>query len=175
MPRWNSASPVLIIFGGLPATGKTTLARAVASKVSATYVRIDSIEHVIRRSGTVEDLAYRVAYAIAEDNLRVGQSVVADSVNPIRLTREAWLQVAHRTKARPIAVEVKCSDQGEHRRRLEQRDCDIPGPSLLWEDVISREYDPWGSDRFVVDTFGCGIEENVNAILTHVAVQKQAV
>ena len=29
---------------------------------------------------------YRVAYAIAEENLRLGRTVIADSVNPIKLS-----------------------------------------------------------------------------------------
>ena len=34
---------MLIIFGGLPGTGKTTIARSLARKLSAAYVRIDSV------------------------------------------------------------------------------------------------------------------------------------
>lgn len=34
-----------------------------------------------------------MAYAIAEDNLRVGRTVIADSVNPLQLTRNTWLDV----------------------------------------------------------------------------------
>lgn len=38
------------------------------------------------------DLGYCVAYALAEENVRLGRSVVADSVNPLNLTRDAWLK-----------------------------------------------------------------------------------
>jgi len=67
---------VLIIFGGLPGVGKTTIARELARHLSAMHVRVDSIEQAIRDSGTLSqlphDAGYRVAYAIAEDNLRLG-------------------------------------------------------------------------------------------------------
>jgi predicted kinase len=76
---------MLIIFGGRPGIGKTTIAREVASQLGALYVRIDLIEQAIRNSGTLSpplnDTGYRVAYAIAEDNLRLGRTVIADSVN----------------------------------------------------------------------------------------------
>lgn len=86
-------SPSLIIFAGLPATGKTTLARLLAGRLGATYLRIDTIEQALRGCGSfagpMDDVGYRIAYAVAADNLRAGQSVVADSVNPLRIAREA--------------------------------------------------------------------------------------
>lgn len=41
---------VLVIFGGLPGVGKSTLARALAERLRAVYLRIDSIEAGIRAS-----------------------------------------------------------------------------------------------------------------------------
>jgi predicted kinase len=41
---------MLIVFGGLPGTGKTTLARAFAQRRRATYLRIDTIEQALRSS-----------------------------------------------------------------------------------------------------------------------------
>jgi predicted kinase len=39
---------MLIILGGLPGTGKTVIARELARQLGAVYLRIDSIEQVIR-------------------------------------------------------------------------------------------------------------------------------
>ena len=67
---------MLIVFGGLPGTGKTTLARAFAQRRGATYLRIDTIEQALRSSemlaGEVGPAGYMVAYALAEANLRLG-------------------------------------------------------------------------------------------------------
>jgi len=51
--------PMLIIFGGLPGTGKTTIARELSSQLGAMYVRVDSIEQAIRDSGARQDLQKR--------------------------------------------------------------------------------------------------------------------
>jgi predicted kinase len=78
---------VLIAFGGLPGTGKTTLARTVTSRYAAVYLRIDTVEQAIQDSdvlrANIGAAGYVTAYRVAADNLRVGRSVVGDSVNPL--------------------------------------------------------------------------------------------
>jgi hypothetical protein len=66
---------MLVILGGLPGTGKTTIARELSCRIDAVHVRIDSIEQALRDGGiSVEEQGYRAAYAIAEDNLGVWSS-----------------------------------------------------------------------------------------------------
>src|ERR1700761_291159 len=163
---FDTPLPMLIIFGGLPATGKTTIARELARQLAATYLRIDTIEQAIRDSTTVSqpihDEGYRVAYAVAEDNLRLGRTVISDSVNPIQLSRDAWIGVAHRAHARAVEVEVVCSDPQLHRQRVETRSVDIHGLKLpTWEKVMSREYEPWEREHIVINTAGRSVADSV--------------
>ena len=44
----------------------------------------------------------------AEDNLRLACTVVADSVNPLPITREAWRAVAGRAGVPVLEIEVVC-------------------------------------------------------------------
>ena len=84
---------MLIIFSGLPGVGKTTIAREIARATAGVHLRVDSIEQRLRDAGWhVEGEGYAVAYAIAEDNLRLGRPVIADCVNPWTLTRDAPLR-----------------------------------------------------------------------------------
>jgi predicted kinase len=160
----------LIVFGGLPGAGKTAIAREVAREVNAVYVRIDSIEQAIRASGIldrpIDDAGYCVAYVVAEDNLRIGRTVVADCVNPLQITRDAWIGVANRAQARSVEVEIVCSDPQQHRQRVENRVSDISGLKLpSWDEVISREYEPWQRKHIVIDTACRTVSDNVNQLL----------
>ncbi len=175
--------PLLIVLGGLPGTGKTTIARGLARDLSAVHVRIDSIEEALRRTGLVRpdavvegaeataaeetaspppaaaapldlrDAGYRIAYAVALDNLQAGHWVIADAVNPIALTREAWRAVGEAARSPVVEIEVICSDPAVLRARIEGRTADIPGFQLpTWDDVLRRRYDTWEPEPGRVDT-----------------------
>lgn len=160
---------MLIIFGGLPGAGKTVIASELARQLDAVYLRIDSIEQAFRDSGAIsgprEDAGYRAAYALAEDNLRLGRIVVADSVNPLKVTRDAWTEIASRAGVGAVEIEIICSDPKEHRRRVETRASDIRGLRLpTWQEVVSREYHAWDREHFVIDTALHAVEESVEII-----------
>jgi predicted kinase len=158
---------VLILFSGLSGTGKTTVSRALTRVLDAVYVRIDSIEQALRNAGvTVEAEGYLVAHAVAEDNLRLGRTVIADCVNPWPLTRRGWGDVAERAGVRAFDVEIVCSDTTEHRRRAESRRPDIAGHRLpSWDEIVGRDYRPWTTERLVIDTAHAGVDEAVRQIL----------
>jgi predicted kinase len=158
---------VLIVFSGLPGAGKTAIARDLARKLGAVHLRIDSIEQALHRAGCrVEGEGYDIAYAVAEDNLRLGRTVIANCVNPWALTRRAWRSVAERAEVAALDVEIVCSKTAEHRRRVESRQPDIAGHTLpTWQDVVERDYHAWDRDRLVVDTAAYDVGTSVAAIV----------
>ena len=76
---------ILIIFSGLPGSGKSTVAAKLSSSLGANYLRIDTVEQALRDICDISQIdgkGYMLAYRIAQENLRLGNIVVADSVNP---------------------------------------------------------------------------------------------
>lgn len=161
---------MLIVFAGLPGSGKTTVAREVASRLAAVYLRIDAIEQALVSAkvlaGDVGPAGYEVAHELARTNLSLGLTVVADCVNPWPVTRDAWRAVAAGTSSRVLEVEIVCSDAAEHRRRVERREADIPGHVLPdWASVSRHDYRPWTTDRLVIDTASTSVADAVRQIV----------
>jgi predicted kinase len=152
---------LLVVFAGLPGSGKSLLARGVAGAIGATYLRIDTIESAIVSTFMPcrdNPVGYVVAERVAGDQLADGRDVVADAVNGVAAARAGWVTLAARTGAALRFVEVRCSDVAEHRRRVRAREPEMPGHGVpTWAQVRRRRYEPWPpelSGRLVVDNLG---------------------
>ena len=163
---------MLIILAGLRGVGKTTIARELARSLIAVHVHLDSVEQAIRQSAAhselpMDDAGYLVGYAVADGNLRLGHTVIADSVNPWPLTRDAWVAIAGRVGVRYVEVEIVCSDAFEHQSRVASREADPPGMKPpTWQQVVAFDYRHWNRDRMVVDTARRTVSECVAEIVT---------
>ncbi len=157
----------LIVLAGLPGAGKSSLAREIARRLGAVWLRVDTMDQAIWASGTapedLQDWTYRAAAAAAADNLALGLTVVADCVNDWTEARDGWQAAGARAGAEVQWLEVVCSDLGEHRRRVETRVSDIAGFKLPdWAAVEGRAYHGWDRARVTVDTAGRELGECVD-------------
>lgn len=148
------------MMSGLPGVGKSSLAEALAVRLRAAVVSVDPIEDAMVRSGVPMSFetgvaAYEVGATVAAAQLRVGLTVIADAANLLEVGRDMWRAAAASTGTPVSVIEVVCSDQALHRRRLEARERGLVAyPEPAWDEVVRRatEADPWTVDRLVVDT-----------------------
>ena len=166
----------LIVFSGLPGTGKTSLAEAIGRQLGLPVFAKDWLEATLKRSqlGVAAPqqtgyAAYELLTTLAERQLMLGQSAILDSVLSIAKIREQWRALAQKYQAQWRVIECICSDENIHRQRLSQRQRGIPGwHELEWSEVerVKEYYAAWTEARLVIDTLRPH-PENIREILEY--------
>ena len=164
--------PQLIVFAGLPGTGKSSLARALARELRAVYLDKDTIkdctmrligemdlEQDVQAAGALSRLAgalsYELLVELARDNLTLGLSVVVDSPAAYQTFRDQIKMVARATKADLRLVECICTDERLLRQRIEHRGPDLPVYRTRdWQTYQQdrRRFERLTHQRLIVDT-----------------------
>jgi predicted kinase len=80
-----SGAPLLVVIGGAPGAGKTTLSRRLAAELLLPRLGADAIGHTIRASKALADstintqwIAHDVLFQISEEMLQTGVSAILD-------------------------------------------------------------------------------------------------
>jgi predicted kinase len=169
----------LIIFSGLPGTGKSYLAETAASTLKIPVFAKDWLEATLLNAGLSQTdrlgyAGYELLTTLAQRQLQFGQSVILDSVASFERIRAQWRNLAQAYGADWRVIECVCSDTAVHRARLNGRQRHIPGwHELTWADVgrVRGYYEPWAEERLVVD----GVRpfpNNLQAVLTYLQHQE---
>lgn len=148
------------MMSGLPGSGKSHLAEALAVDLRAVIVSVDPIEDAMVQSGLPMSFetgvaAYQVGAVVAAAQLHNGLTVVADAANYLEVGRDIWRTVAAESGVALKAIEVICSDAELHKARLEGRRRGLPAyPEPSWQDVLRRasEVETWTTPRLVLDS-----------------------
>jgi predicted kinase len=148
----------LVVVGGVPGTGKSTIAEHAARMLHAAFIAKDVVEATLWRSGIGRDASagwagYELLSSLADAQLRVGASVVLDSVAAYERLRAGWREIALSHGATFRGVECICSDERVHRSRIDGRQRGILGwPELTWSAVeVRSRYEPWPGEHLVLD------------------------
>jgi len=167
----------LIIFSGLPGTGKSALAEAVGRELGIPVFAKDWLEATVLRSKLIPaetekqlgSVGYDLLTVLAERQLSLGQSVILDSVASTASIRNIWSALGRKYSAGWFVIECVCSDIAVHRARLEKRQRHIPGwHELQWSEVefVRSYYAPWSEERLILDSMH-PLDTNIPAVLSY--------
>jgi predicted kinase len=173
----------LIVFSGLPGTGKSALAEGVARELGIPVFAKDWLEATLlgcelvpsNEAKPLGSAGYQLLTILAERQLMSGQSVILDSVASTESIRLSWKQLAAKYEADWLVIECICLDESIHRARLKRRHRHIPGwHELDWADVeaVKSYFAPWDEARLVVDAI-VPVGENLKTILDWLKSEKE--
>jgi len=146
----------LVAVSGVPGTGKTTVAEALAERLDATVLRTDVVRKELYDAPEYTEAETEAVYETVLD--RAGErladeSVVIDATFRTRAVRETARTVAERAGADFRLVGVDCDD-AVVRERIRDRTDDESDADIEVYELICEEYEPLDSPDLVVDNSG---------------------
>jgi predicted kinase len=151
--------PHLIVLSGLPGSGKSTIAELLAKRLRLPIFSVDPIESAIVEAGIARSFetglaAYLVAATLADEQLKVGGSVIIDAVNAEEEGKDVWRGLAKKHGIELIVLLVAL-ERSLHQQRLASRVRNLYGFSeVTWEQVEARRkaFTAWKEPVLELDT-----------------------
>lgn len=104
----------MIVVTGLPGTGKTTFAQALATEIKATHLNTDIIRDALGKRGQYDTATKAFVYENmlqqAETALHNGVDVIIDGTFYQQTWRKAFVQLAKKQQAAIYWIEIKADE-----------------------------------------------------------------
>jgi len=148
---------LLVVVFGLPSSGKTFLAKELASELGFVHMNTDSAKkQLLRRPGCTSNensIVYEKLFEFISDYLKQGKDLVVDGTFYRRSYREALKDIAGTANTSPVFVEVTAPEKSIEARieRKDQASCDDDADAAIYNKIKS-DFEPMEEFHLVVDS-----------------------
>jgi predicted kinase len=157
MPDGNSAhaTPMLILLSGLPGSGKTTFAHALATRLPLVHVESDAIRRGLARVPRYTPRESATVFARVESDaeaaLRAGRHALVDATNLTTGDRRRFVRLGQRLGCRFTCIRMTAPDAVIRERLHQPRSGNSQADEAVYNAMRGRAR-PFASAAIVVDT-----------------------
>lgn len=164
----------LVLFSGLPGTGKTSLAIELSRRLQIPLFAKDRFQSQLRLLGLTERegaAGYELLFDIADQQLALGIGVILDAVFPMQGFRQRAETLAERHTAAFKTIFCYFIDDTLHRARLEHRQQYVPHWTPVgWDEVerIRATFELWSPEAALHLDAAANFESNLSRALSYI-------
>ncbi|MFT5594831.1 MAG: adenylate kinase family enzyme [Oceanicoccus sp.] len=166
-------NPTMIIIGGVPGAGKSTLAKGLSKELNIPAFSKDELEAAVARRGLCKNketqgVGFEIMAVIAKTQIENDNSAIFDFIASKSRITEQWSELL---ESEIKYIECICSNEEIHKERIQSRNRNIEGwYELVWEDVLTirKYFQPLMTDRLILDSVD-NLNENIAKAIKYVS------
>lgn len=155
--------PLLLLVAGLPASGKTWFARALAEKLDAVHINSDAVRTAMGLRGQYGPASKQQVYDAmterGEAALKNGRPVIVDSTFFKKTLRRPWLALAEKLDVPCLFIEIKIPEEAARQRLQKKRE----DSEATWDVYLQlkAEWEEIATPHLVLDSDQLPLDEMV--------------
>lgn len=167
----SSKIPLLIIVSGLPGTGKTTLALALAQDLGIAHFNTDMIREEIQKKGQYDPETKQVIYAElrrrVRQTLEAENSVIIDATFYQEAYRLPFLNEAKRLGVPIYWIELE-ADAALIRERVSKKRAYSEADFTVYQ-KIKKAYEPLTIPHLILSSGDKGVDKLITEVLAYIS------
>ncbi|MEY3367285.1 MAG: hypothetical protein RI973_440 [Bacteroidota bacterium] len=169
--------PRLLLVAGLPASGKTWFARALATSLEANHLNSDKVRNALGLRGHYDPTSklqvYQAMFRQAEKALQQGETVVVDATFYKQSLRQPWIDLARQCRVPCFLLEIRIPQELALERLLVKRADSEATQEVYFE--LKSQWESIDENHLVIEAANRSTEEMMAVAATFLSEEHNAI